>query len=162
MKAAGLKDIKDELKNSTREELLEHCLRLTRFKKENKELLTYRLFYSYDERDYQMEMKESISNMFSEINTSGFYLMKKGIRKILRFTKQGIRYSDVKETELELLLHFCNELVDLKPSVFHLKVLTNLFETQVKAIEKGITKIEADLRHDYQIELNELLNKIDR
>ena len=81
MKAAGLKDIKDELKNSTREELLEHCLRLARFKKENKELLTYRLFYSYDEHDYQVEMKEAISTMFSEISTSGFYWMKKTFEK---------------------------------------------------------------------------------
>ena len=44
MKAATVKQLKDELKHSTSEELMNLCLRLSRFKKENKELLTYLLF----------------------------------------------------------------------------------------------------------------------
>ena len=43
MKAAGVKAIKEELKNRDREELSELCLSLSKFKKENKELLTYLL-----------------------------------------------------------------------------------------------------------------------
>ena len=37
MKAAGVKAIKEELKNRDREELSQLCLRLSKFKKENKE-----------------------------------------------------------------------------------------------------------------------------
>ena len=44
MKAAGVKAIKDDLKMRSKEELQELCLTLSKFKKENKELLTYLLF----------------------------------------------------------------------------------------------------------------------
>ena len=46
MKAVTIKELKEELINCTPKELRELCLRLARFKKENKELLTYLLFES--------------------------------------------------------------------------------------------------------------------
>jgi hypothetical protein len=52
MKAATLKEVKTELNYKSHSELLEICLRLSRFKKENKELLTYLLFEISDEEKY--------------------------------------------------------------------------------------------------------------
>ena len=52
MKVASIKDIKTELKKRTNDELLELCLHLSKFKKENKELLTYLLFEAHDETGY--------------------------------------------------------------------------------------------------------------
>mgnify|MGYP000642523159 CR=1 FL=1 len=49
MKAVTIKQLKDELSHKTANELKELCLHLARFKKENKELLTYLLFESHDE-----------------------------------------------------------------------------------------------------------------
>ena len=49
MKAAGVKAIKDDLKLRSKEELEELCLKLSKFKKENKELITYLLFEASDE-----------------------------------------------------------------------------------------------------------------
>ena len=49
MKAVTVKKIKDELTHKTASELMEICLQLSKFKKENKELLTYLLFESHDE-----------------------------------------------------------------------------------------------------------------
>ena len=49
MKTAAVKDIKQELLQRSPKELLALCLRLSRFKKENKELLTYLLFEASDE-----------------------------------------------------------------------------------------------------------------
>ena len=44
MKAATLNELKHELSHLPAEELLDLCTRLARFKKENKELLTFLLF----------------------------------------------------------------------------------------------------------------------
>lgn len=44
MKAASAQEIKAALKQLEAKELLDICLRLSRYKKENKELLTFLLF----------------------------------------------------------------------------------------------------------------------
>ena len=52
MDPAPLAEIKRTLMLMDRSELLDACLRLARFKKDNKELLTYMLFLSKDEQGY--------------------------------------------------------------------------------------------------------------
>ena len=49
MKAATVAQLKKELQFKSQEETMQLCLRLARFKKENKELLTYLLFESDSE-----------------------------------------------------------------------------------------------------------------
>ena len=49
MKSANIREIKKELKELPPNQVMELCLRLCRFKKENKELLTYLLFEAHDE-----------------------------------------------------------------------------------------------------------------
>lgn len=93
MKAATLAEIKKELKHKTDEELLIYCLSLARFKKENKELLSYLLFEASDEEGYIHSVKSEIDLQFSEINNQNYYWMKKTIRKVLRLTRKYIRYS---------------------------------------------------------------------
>ena len=44
MKPVTIKKIKDELHYKSSQELIELCLLLSKFKKENKELLTYLMF----------------------------------------------------------------------------------------------------------------------
>ena len=48
MKAVSAVIIKKELHHLSSDKLMELCLRLSRFKKENKELLTYLLFESHN------------------------------------------------------------------------------------------------------------------
>ena len=107
MKAASVAQLRKELKYRSSEELESLCLRLARFKKENKELLTYLLFESENEVHYVAQVKEDMDAKFDEINKSSIYYIKKSVRRILRETKKYIRYSNVKETEVELLLYFC-------------------------------------------------------
>jgi len=156
MKAATVVQIKKELKHRPPEELLELCLRLARFKKENKELLTYLLFESENEEAYVKTLKEEMLVSFQDINTTRFYFIKKSVRKILRETKKHIRYSNKKETEVELLLYFCEQLKELKPSINRNKTLVNLYERQLLFIEKKIEKLHEDLQYDYTLELKEL------
>lgn len=156
MKTESIVTIKKELKHLPKEELLELCIRLGKFKKENKAMLSYLLFQADDENGYIENVKSTINELFEEMNTSSYFFMKKTIRKILKQTKVFIRYSGNKTTEIELLLYFCECLGDLRPSIFNNTTLTNLYERQILALHKKIKGLHEDLQFDYNLRLEEL------
>ena len=131
------------------------CLRLSKFKKENKELLTYLLFEANNEAGYIAEIKEEFDEAFEEVNNSSYYYMKKSFRKLLRRLKTYIRYSNSKETEVELLLYFCMKLKKFYPSVFQNRVITNMYEQQLDLARKAINKLHEDLQYDYLQQLED-------
>ena len=159
MQAATIKILKDELKERTPDQLVEYCIHLARFKKENKELLTYLLFEANDEEGYKRVVEETMDEMFGAINRSSYYFMRKGVRKILRETKKFIRYSKKKETEVQLLIFFCEKLKNLQPDYTRSTVLLNLFDRQVSLIRKRIKELHPDLQYDYGKALDDLLGK---
>ena len=153
MKASSLKDIQTELENLDSAEVQALCLRLARFKKENKELLTYLLFESFDEAAFVRNILAEVDEQFIEMNTSQLYFMKKTIRKILRMLTKYARYAGSPEVEVQLLLHFSNKLketgIDLQPG----NVMGNLYHNQLKKIRKILAGFHEDLRYDYMKEL---------
>jgi len=156
MKAASISEIKTELKSKSATQLLELCLRLGRFKKENKELLTYLLFEADDIETYISHVKEETNNSFAEVNTSNNYFAKKSLRKILRIANKHIKYTGSKEAEASLLLHFCTGFKGLKLPTHKNTALTNLYNGQVKKVEAAIAAMHEDLQHDYLGELTRL------
>lgn len=156
MKAISLKDIKQELNHLSPHELQEICLRLSRFKKENKELLSYLLFHSSDENAYIESIKKLMDEGFEAINKSSFFYIRKSIRKILTQTKKHIRYSQKKETEVELLLYFCKKMKTFTPSIKNSLQLENLYKRQVILIKKIIASLHEDLQYDYNLALDDL------
>jgi len=156
MKAAKVSDIKKELKNKTQPEILELCLHLAKFKKENKELLTYLLYEADDEAAFIQSVKEEVNEQFDEINASSYYFIKKSMRKILRNIKKHIRYSKKKETEIELLLHYCFKLKSFSPSINRNPALVNLYQRQFDSIQKSVSSLHEDLQYDYGLQLEKL------
>ncbi len=156
MKAASLKELKTELLDCSRDDLLKVCLELAKFKKENKELLTYMLLEASDEEGYVASVKEEVAVLFEEMNKDSYFYMKKTIRKILRILKTHIRYSKNKETEVELLLYFCEELKELRPSIKNSTILKNLYNRQLLFIEKKIEGLHEDLQYEYSPRLENL------
>lgn len=157
MKAVTVKELKQELNNKSPKEVLDLCLRLSRFKKENKELLTYLLFEASDEAYYIESVKQEIDEKFEVLNKKSPYFIRKSIRAILNYTKKYIRYSQNKETEVELLLHFCEKMKSSKPSIHNHKRIENIFYKQIEIIQKKITTLHEDLQYDYEMEIEELL-----
>ena len=103
--------------------------------------------------------KAKIDEDFETINTKTFFYIKKSVRKILRELKKFIRYSQNKETEVELLLYFCEKLKYFKPSIKRNTTLSNLYNRQIDYISKKVETLHEDLQYDYRLELNELLKK---
>lgn len=156
MKSASIVTIRKELQHLSKEDLLTLCLRLGKFKTENKALLTYLLFASHDEDGYIASVKQTLDELFETINTESYFYMKKTIRKILRQIRVYSRYSLKKETEIELLLYFCGRLNDLSPSIHRNTTLSNLYERQILSIHKKILALHEDLQYDYNLQLEEL------
>jgi len=149
MKVATVSQLKKELQHRNADELLTLCLRLSKFKKENKELLTYLLFEAHDEDGYIETVKAEIEQLFLDINTHSYFYIKKSVRKILRILKKYIRYSGHKETEVALLLYFCQQLKSLRPSIENNTTLTNIYERQLVSVQKKMTLLHEDLQYDY-------------
>ena len=156
MKAVSVVTIKKELQHRSSEELMQLCLRLSKFKKENKELLTYLLFEAHDESGYIETVKAEVDTQFEMINTNSYFYIKKSVRKILRNIKKYARYSLKKDTEAELLLYFCEKLKELKPSIKRNTTLINIYNRQLALVEKNIAKLHEDLQYDYGLMVDEL------
>jgi len=150
MKASTINELKQELVNTPAPTLVELCLRLARFKKENKELLTYLLFEAHDTSSYIRSVKEAMALQFTEINKSNVYYVKKTLRKILRTAKKYIRYSGLAIVEVEVLIYFCESMKDLDLPVNKNAVLLNIYQNQIKNINKALKGMHEDLQYDYQ------------
>jgi len=149
MKAASLNDIKKELKNADEDTLRELCLRLGKYKKENKEFLTYLLFEAEDESAYTENVKSDIDELFAEVNKANIYFAKKNLRKILRMVNKQVRYSGIRQTELDLRIHFCTGMKNTGIRFSSSQVLLNIYNGQLKKIHAALTKLPEDLQYDY-------------
>lgn len=156
MKAASIQEIKQELQHLNLKEVQDLCLRLAKYKKDNKELLGYLLFQAHNEDGYVQAIKDEIDELFTEINTSHIYFAKKSLRKILRIVGKHNKYSGVKQTEVEVLLHFCQRLKASGLAKEKNAVIHKLYLTQVKKVEKLAAALHEDLQYDYLKQLENL------
>ncbi len=156
MKTASVKDIQAELEQLAQPRLMALCLRLVKFKKENKELLTYLLFESFDEDAYVANVNFFMEEQFADINTSNLYFVKKSLRKILRTTEKFIRYTGSANAEVQLLIHFCSTLKASGIPVNDSQQLINIYQNQLKKIEKSIAGLHEDLQYDFRKDLDQL------
>lgn len=156
MKPASIHEIKDALQALPPAKVSELCLRLARFKKENKELLTYLLFEADNLNSYLAELKVEMADSFSEINSSHVYYAKKSLRKILRETSKQARYIGDKGAEAELLITYCRLMKDMGLPLKKYTVLDNIFQSQLKKIAKLINGLHEDLQFELRRELKSL------
>ena len=156
MNVASITELKKELIKLEPSRLVEVCLRLAKYKIDNKELLTYLLFESDNEIAYVSAIKHKIDEQIKNLNRSNIYYLKKGLRKILRQLDKYIRYSANKETETELRIYFCQKMIDAKISIKRSKVLFNLYEGQIKKIKNSMGKLHEDLQYDYGLRVEEI------
>jgi hypothetical protein len=156
MKASSLNLLKKELSTLPSGDLLEICMKLVKYKKENKELLTYLLFNANNEQEYIRNIRSEIDLLFSEINPGHLYFVKKSLRKILKNMDKYIRYSGHKQTEVELRMYYCAKLKASGIPFQSNNSLNNLFINQLRKTRLAIETLHEDLQHDYTEELRAL------
>ncbi len=152
MKAASVSELKKALAELDHDELLDACVRLAKFKVDNKELLTYLLMKSDDEQRYADDVCAEIDQQLPTAKS----IPKKTMRKVIRWIDKYIRYSGDKETELQVRIHFCRRFVDRGMRFGRCKVSANMYAAQLKKIEKAMEKIHPDLQFDFRQEIEGL------
>jgi hypothetical protein len=150
METASVSVIKKELKTLPPDVLQELVVRLAKYKKENKELLSYLLFETQNEQAYIESVKEEMDEQFTHLNRSSLFLAKKTLRKVLRTTNKYVRFSGSKETEIELRLYFCEKMRAMGYRLKNNRVLFNMYQRQVQLIQKVWSKLHEDLQFDYE------------
>lgn len=156
MKAASISELKKELIMLRPEETLKLCIKLAKFKKENKEFLSYLLFDSDDEQSYIQNIKEEIDLLFKEVNRNNPYLAKKTLQKIVRILNKYIKFSGSEKVETEVLIYFCKQLKKTGLAQRHNSVIQNMYIRHLIKIKKALSSLHEDLQLDYIEEVNAL------
>ncbi|MBV9962803.1 MAG: hypothetical protein JO072_11190 [Parafilimonas sp.] len=156
MKTASLAEIKQELQNLTAKQIADICLRLARFKKDNKELIAYLLFEAHNAEVYTGQIEEMMNETFKDVNTNNYYLAKKTLRKILRLVNKHIKYVGSKQTEVELRIHFCLMLKSSGIRIQKNKALSNMYMQQLKKIKASMSSLHEDIQYDFAKQVDEL------
>ena len=156
MESLKLAYVKAELGTKSPRQLIDLCIRLTKFKNENKELISYLLGYENRENDFVQDCKSDMTAMFEEVNKESVYHAKKTIRKILRTINRYGRISGQAETQVQLLISFCQSMNQLQVDVSSSQVLINIYFVQLSKVRKLLGKLHEDLQYDYLQILDEL------
>jgi len=156
MKTATVHEIKKELATLEPGQVQALCMRLAKFKKDNKELLTYLLFEAHDEQAYILGAERETEEQFSALSNLNVYYLKKSVRRILRLVNKHIKYSGQPTTELALCIHFCQQMKANAIPMDKSAVLANLYQQQINKIDKALSKLEEDLQYDYQAEIENI------
>jgi len=156
LKTATINEIKKELAALEQGQVHALCMRLAKFKKDNKELLTYLLFEAHDEQAYVNDAKRETGEQFRALSNMNVYYIKKSVRRILRTVNKQIKYSGLPTTELALRIHFCQQMKEASIPMDKSVVLANLYQQQLNKIGKALGKLEEDLQCDYQAEIENL------
>lgn len=160
MRVEKLSDIKKELRSLNTEALTEICLRLAKYKKDNKELLSYLLYDADNPLNYAEEVKSTLLINFQNLNRSS-YTSTKEIRKIVRLLAKHAKYTGSKEVEIELLLWFGTCFLEYADTHSSHKPLLTIFSRQIEKIRRILPKLHEDLQFDYSATYNQLIEEAD-
>jgi hypothetical protein len=152
----GLQDIKKEIQHLRPEQMAELCLRLARYKKENKELLAYLLFEADNDAAFIEKIKAEAGFMFSQLPVHS-YNAAKSMRKILRLLSKYTKFMGSRQAEIDLLMSFCNNYINYGDRKATYKPLRLILIRQVIKIKALIEKLEEDLQYDYSQDYNAML-----
>jgi hypothetical protein len=158
MKPEKLTGIKKELNGLSVQQLTDICLRLAKYKKDNKELLNYLLFDADDPLAYAEQVKLFLEEEFKALPRH-YYQSSKTLRKILRLMNRHAKYTASKQVELEMLLWFCRNFIKYADSGTSHKPLQAIFIRQLEKIKALLPKLHEDLQYDYLREFETLINE---
>jgi hypothetical protein len=154
MKVISLQELKKEFAQLPPEELVELCIALAKYKKDNKEYAGYLLFESHNKKLFIKEIKKEVDTKMDELKQQpNLYYVKKGLRAILRQIIKYSKYLNDKTLTAELHIYFCSKLKESGIPNKKSTRLVNLYAQQLKKINALIVTFHEDLQADY---LNDL------
>ncbi len=157
MESATLNTIKKELQQLPQKQLVELCVALAKYKKDNKEFLDYLLFEAHDKNNFVLSVKKQIDEHFAELKVqTNLYYVKKSLRKLLRIITKYCKYIGDKGLAADLHIYFCKKFKASGIPYNKSQLLINMYEQQLKKINALIKTLHEDLQSDYLRELEEV------
>jgi len=157
----GLQDIKKEMQHLSSLQIAELCLRLARYKKENKELLAYLLFEANNEHAFIEKIKAEVGFMYSQLPAQS-YNAAKYLRKILRLIGKYTKFIGSKQAEIDLMLNFCYNYIEYTERRTSYKPLRMILSRQIQKIQALLGKLHEDLQFDYSESYSALINEAEK
>ena len=158
MKVSSISELKKELHELPQKQLVELCLSLAKYKKDNKEFLDYLLFQAHDKQSFISAVKSEIDEHFEELKTqSNLYYVKKSLRKLLRIITKYCKYVGDKAAAADLHIYFCVKLKQSGIPFHKSQLLINMYEQQLKKINTLIASLHEDLQQDYLNEIEKII-----
>jgi hypothetical protein len=158
MQIPSLAQLKKELSYLPEKELIEVILELSKFSRDNKSFL----FFKLNEKDNPglfVEMaQEDLLVEFQNSRSDHYYYAKKSAQKIRRKMNKLLKLSKVKTDQIEVILFFCEQLKENGFLDHQYAVLDNLYQMQLKKAVKLIDGLHEDLQFDYEGRVDELLS----
>lgn len=156
MKIASLAEIKKELQQLSEKELIDLITGLSKFSTDNKLFLYFQLFGRDYPQLFAEKVQEELSLEFQNANTRNNYYAKKSAQSIRRKLNKYLKFTKDKTTRIELIVFFCELLSEYGYLTFRHPVIENLYNLQVRKIEKLLSQLHEDLQFDYQEKVKEL------
>lgn len=156
----NLQSVKKELQHLSSSQLADLCLRLAKYKKENKELLSYLLFDADNNDTYIEGIKQEMDELFNEL-PSHYYYAAKSMRKILKLITKHTKFMASKPAEIELMLHYCQQYVNHVDKRTGYKPLRQILHKQLEKTAKLIGALHEDLQYDHKAGFEKAVQEAD-
>jgi membrane-anchored protein YejM (alkaline phosphatase superfamily) len=157
MKSVSLSELKKELQEIPQKELIELCVAVAKYKKDNKEFLSYLLFDAHDKNAFVTEVKAEIDEQINTLKSQpNLYFVKKGLRKTLRIITKYDKYISDKALSADLHIYFCSKLKHSGIPYYKSQLIINMYEQQLKKINILIGSLHEDLQQDYMKDLESI------
>jgi membrane-anchored protein YejM (alkaline phosphatase superfamily) len=156
MNVLSLSEIRKNLKHLSDEELCVILTKLAKFKKVNKEYVSFLLLNESNEDLYVEEVKEHLLELLENLNQSSIQYAKKTLRKVLKILRQCAAFSEKDVTQLDLSIFFCHELNKLQRSIRNHSIVQGMYNREITRMDKVLKAMHEDLVSDYQIEWTNL------
>ncbi len=156
MQIPSLAQLKKELSYLSEKELTELILDLSKFSRDNKSYL----FFKLNEKEHPglfVEMaQEDLLLEFQNARSDHYYYAKKSAQKIRRKMNKLLKLTKEKTNQIEILLFFCEQLREHGFLEHRHSVLDNLYQMQLKKAIKLIDGLHEDLQFDYESRIESL------
>ncbi|WP_158860304.1 hypothetical protein [Lunatibacter salilacus] len=160
MQFPSLTALKAELKHLSDKEFIALIADLSKFSRENKAFLFFKLYEKDNPRLFVEMVQEELEKEFQLANTKNYHFAKKAAQSIRRKLNKHLKLTKNKPDQIEVIEYFCRNLEKYGYLSFRHPVIDNLYALQVGKIEKLVTALHEDLQYDYELTIQELKKPI--
>ncbi|WP_211166241.1 hypothetical protein [Mucilaginibacter robiniae] len=156
----SLQTIRKELQQLDSSQISALCLRLAKYKKENKELLSYLLFEADNEPHYIESVKQEMEQLFKELPSRSFQAAK-SLRKVLRLMNKHVKFMASKAAEIELLVFYGQQYLQYIDRHTSYKPVRQLLIKPLEKAGKLVNSLHEDLQYDHLPAFEQLVQDAD-